>query len=418
MNLKTAMGMLTTSAATTTRWLPSVGSHGRPDSNRRGRDCNERWRRHTRRAVALVALRPGRPAGGERTATCRGVALVLGQLVGLGHHRKHQRRAIAEPVRELGLVEASAPRRAIDEQDTAPCSVGRWPRYFDERAAILALGLRDLGVAGAGQSTKRSSTAARPLGAPSRRKKLMSRVRPGVDTRTRPLRCMSAAAASICQRWSGPAKAISGGPRRASRSRRWLTPVADARKSRFDAAPWLVVLSSRCVHAGDRVYGRHRERQVDRRRACLPNSARGHRRRSGRARRGGAGTTRARRAGARFGADARPTARSIASGSARVVFADADKRARAQRHHPSAHRRGDATRLGDCASEGVPVAVYEAALLVENGVHHGLDGLIVVACDEATQLAASSIATATARTMRARHRRAGADRDKMAAAHG
>jgi dephospho-CoA kinase len=34
----------------------------------------------------------------------------------------------------------------------------------------------------------------------------------------------------------------------------------------------------------------------------------------------------------------------------------------------------------------VPVAVYEAALLVENGVHHGLDGLVVVVCDEATQL--------------------------------
>jgi dephospho-CoA kinase len=42
-------------------------------------------------------------------------------------------------------------------------------------------------------------------------------------------------------------------------------------------------------------------------------------------------------------------------------------------------------RLRQLREAGVPVAIYEAALLVENGVHHGLDGLIVVACDEKTQ---------------------------------
>ena len=64
--------------------------------------------------------------------------------------------------------------------------------------------------------------------------------------------------------------------------------------------------------------------------------------------------------------------------------------ARAQRHHPSAHR-GSRRRRGSAAlrEAGVAVAVYEAALLVENGVHHGLDGLIVVVCDEATQLGAA-----------------------------
>jgi dephospho-CoA kinase len=43
-------------------------------------------------------------------------------------------------------------------------------------------------------------------------------------------------------------------------------------------------------------------------------------------------------------------------------------------------------RLQKLRDEGVPRAIYEAALLVENGVHHGLDGLIVVACDDATQM--------------------------------
>ena len=43
-------------------------------------------------------------------------------------------------------------------------------------------------------------------------------------------------------------------------------------------------------------------------------------------------------------------------------------------------------RLQKLRDEGLPVAIYEAALLVENGVHRGLDGLIVVTCDEATQL--------------------------------
>jgi dephospho-CoA kinase len=43
------------------------------------------------------------------------------------------------------------------------------------------------------------------------------------------------------------------------------------------------------------------------------------------------------------------------------------------------------TELQRLRASGAPLAVYEAALLVENGVHHGLDGLIVVAVNEATQ---------------------------------
>ena len=70
-----------------------------------------------------------------------------------------------------------------------------------------------------------------------------------------------------------------------------------------------------------------------------------------------------------------------------VIFADADKR---QTLNAITHPRIAAetqARLRALADEGVPVAIYEAALLVENGVHKALDGLIVVTCDETTQLA-------------------------------
>lgn len=69
-----------------------------------------------------------------------------------------------------------------------------------------------------------------------------------------------------------------------------------------------------------------------------------------------------------------------------VIFADPDQRRTLNAiTHPRIAVETQA-RLGKLRAENVPVAVYEAALLVENGVHHGLDGLIVVACDEATQL--------------------------------
>jgi dephospho-CoA kinase len=70
-----------------------------------------------------------------------------------------------------------------------------------------------------------------------------------------------------------------------------------------------------------------------------------------------------------------------------IVFHDADKRRQLEAiTHP---RIGQLTqeRLAGLAAEGLPVAIYEAALLVENGSYRGLDGLIVTSCDEATQLA-------------------------------
>ncbi len=69
-----------------------------------------------------------------------------------------------------------------------------------------------------------------------------------------------------------------------------------------------------------------------------------------------------------------------------LVFADADKRRMLNAiTHPRIGMETQA-RLQKLRDEGVPVVIYEAALLVENGVHKALDGLIVVACDEATQL--------------------------------
>jgi dephospho-CoA kinase len=70
-----------------------------------------------------------------------------------------------------------------------------------------------------------------------------------------------------------------------------------------------------------------------------------------------------------------------------VIFADADKRHTLNAiTHPRIAAETQA-RLRALAAEGLPVAIYEAALLVENGVHKALDGLIAVVCDEATQLA-------------------------------
>jgi len=60
------------------------------------------------------------------------------------------------------------------------------------------------------------------------------------------------------------------------------------------------------------------------------------------------------------------------------VFADAQERAALNAIlHPRIGAEVRA-RLDRLAARGAPVAIYEAALSVENGLHHGLDGLIVV----------------------------------------
>jgi dephospho-CoA kinase len=69
------------------------------------------------------------------------------------------------------------------------------------------------------------------------------------------------------------------------------------------------------------------------------------------------------------------------------VFADAEQRKRLNAiTHP---RIAAATqqKLMALGASGARLAVYEAALLVENGIHRGLGGLIVVYCDEKEQIA-------------------------------
>jgi dephospho-CoA kinase len=70
-----------------------------------------------------------------------------------------------------------------------------------------------------------------------------------------------------------------------------------------------------------------------------------------------------------------------------LVFADPDLRRKLNAiTHPRIAAATQA-RLGELRDAGEPLAVYEAALMVENGAQAGLDGLIVVACAAPTQRA-------------------------------
>jgi dephospho-CoA kinase len=72
---------------------------------------------------------------------------------------------------------------------------------------------------------------------------------------------------------------------------------------------------------------------------------------------------------------------------AQRVFADKDEREALNRIvHPRIAEEVSA-RLAALAGAGHPVAVYEAALIVENGLHAGLDGLVVVVAPPEEQLA-------------------------------
>jgi dephospho-CoA kinase len=71
----------------------------------------------------------------------------------------------------------------------------------------------------------------------------------------------------------------------------------------------------------------------------------------------------------------------------RHVFADpAERRALEAILHPRI-REEVARRLEALARAGAAVALYDAALLIENGLHRGLDGVIVVSAPEAVQRA-------------------------------
>lgn len=68
------------------------------------------------------------------------------------------------------------------------------------------------------------------------------------------------------------------------------------------------------------------------------------------------------------------------------VFADAALRAQLNAITHPRIALAAAERMRELAKMQVPYAIYEAALLVENGMHRGMDALVVVAVDEALQL--------------------------------
>jgi dephospho-CoA kinase len=69
------------------------------------------------------------------------------------------------------------------------------------------------------------------------------------------------------------------------------------------------------------------------------------------------------------------------------VFGDPQERTKLNEiTHPRIAKEVSA-RLGALAGSGHSLAVYEAALIVENGLHDGLDGLIVVTAPESAQVA-------------------------------
>jgi dephospho-CoA kinase len=69
-----------------------------------------------------------------------------------------------------------------------------------------------------------------------------------------------------------------------------------------------------------------------------------------------------------------------------IVFGDEAKRKRLNAiTHPRIAAASQAE-IGAHRAAGAPIVIYEAALLVENGIHRGLDGLIVVTASPETQL--------------------------------
>ncbi len=71
---------------------------------------------------------------------------------------------------------------------------------------------------------------------------------------------------------------------------------------------------------------------------------------------------------------------------AAVVFADPAARARLEGITHPLIQQASASRLADLAAEGHPLAIYEAALLVESGRWQDFDGLIVVTASPQRQI--------------------------------
>ena len=99
------------------------------------------------------------------------------------------------------------------------------------------------------------------------------------------------------------------------------------------------------------------------------------------------GTPALREIAARFPAAIAPDGSLDRKALAGVVFANPqERRALNAILHPRIAEEV-ARRMGELAAQGHPVAVYEAALIVENGLTSGLAGLIVVDAPEDVQIA-------------------------------
>lgn len=111
------------------------------------------------------------------------------------------------------------------------------------------------------------------------------------------------------------------------------------------------------------------------------------------------------------GADGAIDRKALAS----IVFADAQARADLNAIvHPKV--RAEIARLIDGNRSSSPVALVDAALLVESGIHRDLDALVVVACREETQVARAVARGMTEAEARARIAAQAALSDKLAAA--
>lgn len=70
-----------------------------------------------------------------------------------------------------------------------------------------------------------------------------------------------------------------------------------------------------------------------------------------------------------------------------LVFAQTDMRARLNAIVHPLIASASAARLAELAKQGLPYVIYDAALLVENGIHRGMSAVVVVAAAESIQIA-------------------------------
>ena len=217
--------------ARSTRFAILTGGAARPQRARR---------RHSSSmpspSVALTAT-TGRPSA-RLIFSAAGLALVLGQLVGLGHHRDHRtRRVVSHVVRELGLVEPGAAPRDRRSSTTHASSGPRVRRYCSTNGEPASRARPSRPWRSRSRADRRS--AARAVGgavpALGRDHDAEEVDEPRAARRAEirapgPRRCMSACSSVDLPTFERPANAISGGPS-SGQPAPALGPVAERRNS-------------------------------------------------------------------------------------------------------------------------------------------------------------------------------------------